>query len=78
MPIDQHDPRLLIGARVVATKRSPNPNNPGYDVGDMGVVASRPSYGCVDVSWENGRMRWNTLLENINFLSSDPADQLFN
>jgi hypothetical protein len=78
MPIDQNDPRLIIGAKVIAIKCSTNPNNPGYEVGDMGVVAGAPSYGCVEVSWENGRMRWNTLLENINFLSSNPAYQLFN
>jgi hypothetical protein len=77
MPIDQNDPRLIIGAKVIAIKRSPNPNNPGYDTADMGIVAGRPSYGCVDVNWENGRMRWNTLLENIDFLSSNPAYQLF-
>jgi hypothetical protein len=77
MPIDQNDPRLIVGAKVIATKRSPNPNNPGYDTGGIGVVAGTPFDDCVYVNWENGRMRWNTLLENINFLSSDAADQLF-
>jgi hypothetical protein len=77
MPIDQNDPRLIIGAKVIATKRSPNINNRSYDVGDIGVVAGAPVYGCVDVNWKNRRMRWNTRLENINFLSSDPAYQLF-
>jgi hypothetical protein len=78
MPIDRNDPRLIVGARVIAIKRSPNVNNPGYDVGDIGVIAGRPSYSSVDVNWENGHRRWNTFLENIDFLSSDPADQLFN
>jgi hypothetical protein len=77
MPIDQNDPRLLVGARVIAIKRSPNPNNPSYDTGDIGVVADAPDYNLVDVNWENGQRRWSTLLENIDFLSSDPAYQLF-
>jgi hypothetical protein len=77
MPIDQNDPHLFIGARVIAIKRSSNPNNPGYDVGDRGVIADIPIHGYADINWENGHMRWNTCLENVNFLSSDPADQLF-
>jgi hypothetical protein len=77
MPIDQNDPRLLIGTKVIATKRSPNLNNPGYDVGDIGVVVDTPSDDWVDVNWENGHRRWVTRLENINFLSSDPTYQLF-
>lgn len=77
MPIDQNDSRLFIGAKVIATKRSPNPHNPGYDTGDIGVVADTPSWGCVDINWDNGHRGWSTRLKNINFLSSDPADQLF-
>jgi hypothetical protein len=77
MPIDQNDPRLLVGASVIATKRSPNINNRGYDVGDIGVVTGTPFNGCVYVNWKNGRMGWNTFFENIDFLSSDPAYQLF-
>jgi hypothetical protein len=78
MPIDQNDPRLLVGAKVIATKRSPNPNNPGYEVGNIGVVADIPIHGYADINWENGHKRWNTCLENVNILSSDPTDQLFN
>jgi hypothetical protein len=78
MSIDRNDPRLIVGARVIAIKRSPNLNNPGYEVGDMGVVAGTSFHDCVYINWENGRMRWNTRLKNIDFLSSDPADQLFN
>jgi hypothetical protein len=78
MPIGQHDPRILIGTRVIAIKRSPNINNRGYDIGDIGVVADIPIHGYADVNWENGHRRWNTCLKNVNIISSDPADQLFN
>jgi hypothetical protein len=78
MPIDRNDPRLLIGTKVIATKRSLYIIDYGYDIGDIGVVADTPSYLYVDVNWENGHRHCNTRLKNIDFLSSDPADQLFN